>query len=99
MARTHEEMLQGLHLARLLSPYSAITNPLPLSKRRAFQEKVKPFTLIVLQSALKITDVLIYDERTSGESGGWQRSSASPDAPDVGGALAFLERRAKAGTI
>jgi pimeloyl-ACP methyl ester carboxylesterase len=43
--------------------------------------------------------VLMYDERASGESGGEQRSYGWQDAPDVGGALAFLERRAEAGTI
>jgi pimeloyl-ACP methyl ester carboxylesterase len=43
--------------------------------------------------------VLMYDERASGESGGWQRSYGWQDAPDVGGALAFLEGRAEADTI
>ncbi len=38
--------------------------------------------------------VLLYDERASGESTGERRSYGWEDAPDVGGALAFLQERA-----
>jgi dienelactone hydrolase len=37
--------------------------------------------------------VLMYDERASGESGGTQRSYGWQDPADVGGALAYLNRR------
>ncbi len=41
--------------------------------------------------------VLMYDERASGESEGQQRSYGWEDAPDVGGALDFLNDRATGG--
>ncbi len=41
--------------------------------------------------------VLMYDERASGESQGQRRSYGWEDAPDVGGALEFLNRRATDG--
>lgn len=42
--------------------------------------------------------VLMYDERASGESEGGRRSYGWEDAPDVGGALAYLKSRPEAGT-
>lgn len=41
--------------------------------------------------------LLLYDERASGESAGQRRSFGWEDAPDVGGALEFLNRQTAAG--
>jgi pimeloyl-ACP methyl ester carboxylesterase len=41
--------------------------------------------------------LLLYDERASGESEGQRRSFGWEDAPDVGGALEFLNRKSAAG--